>query len=66
MSPQERIRAAKSLFNRAKKQPGLTEAQRKEARRCAYNLMAINLFEAKVRLGLYVPPPRPASLRRSD
>jgi len=47
MTPQERIRSAKNLYRRANSQPGLTQSQRKEARRHASNLMAINLMEAK-------------------
>jgi hypothetical protein len=47
LTPQERIRIAKSLFKKAKALPGLTQAQRKEARRHGWNLMAINLMEAK-------------------
>ena len=47
LTPQERIRIVKNLFKKAKALPGLTQAQRKEARRHGWNLMAINLMEAK-------------------
>lgn len=47
MTPQERIRLAKKLYMRAKGQPGLSQAERKEARRLASNLMVLNMIEAK-------------------
>jgi len=46
MTPQERIRLAKSLFKRAKSQPGITSKQRAEARRTTRNLVALNMLDA--------------------
>jgi len=60
MTPQERIRAAKSLFKRANDKPGLTQAQRKELRRVASNLVALNMIEPK----RHLLPKRPPSLQR--
>jgi len=47
MTPQERIRTAKKLFDRAKYQPGLTQAKRADLRRIAHNLVACNMLEAR-------------------
>ncbi len=49
LTPQERIRLAKSLRKRATDQPGLKIKQRQELRRRAFNLMQINLYEAKLK-----------------
>lgn len=45
MTPQERIRAAKESFQRAKSQPGLPDSLRVELRRVANNLVALNLLQ---------------------
>jgi uncharacterized membrane protein len=47
LSPQERIRLAQSLRKRANTQPNLTQGQRKEARRLASNLVALNMLQPK-------------------
>jgi hypothetical protein len=48
LTPQQRIRLAQDLRRRANGQPGLTAKQRQELRRHAFNLMQLNLVQAKL------------------
>ena len=47
MSPQDRVRMAQELRHRGISQPGLTQGQRKNARRVSSNLVKLNALEAK-------------------